>query len=409
MGKALMVGLSSETIASSDEANFFGSGTPTTESTTQVSCTEGATFSNFRTNVISGNSGTATFKFRDAGANGNQTFQISGTGTNEDAVNTDVLAAADLFNLAYTDTGTSSGLSWIAVNVAFASGHGNFHGSSTLAGVICDAQSATRFFALAGPLVIDGTTTENNVEWTVRGYDSFEALQVRVLANARANNSIFVNRINAADGSGSITFAAAETGLKTVTGLGDAITDGQTVNVSITLGTGLEDLNLIAICGALKSSSSKSETWCGFPVGGLARAASTTAHYVQIGGAVTSLTAVTEAQARIKPGFAAVVSNLRTYLSANTYTANGTLKCFLNGVEALTTTLTAGGGAGLYENSSDTITIDADDELSFEWLGGTSGDITIHSAGITFAPVVAPSAAIGYWGRSMRYIATKNR
>ena len=58
--------------------------------------------------IVAGNSGTATFGFRDAGANGSETFQISGVGTNEDAVNSDVLSAGDLFNIAYTDTGTNS-------------------------------------------------------------------------------------------------------------------------------------------------------------------------------------------------------------------------------------------------------------------------------------------------------------
>jgi len=405
MGKALLVGGRTNTnSANGNEANFFGFSTNTsTESLTQVSCTEAATFSNFRTNIVGGNSGTATFRFRDAGANGNQTFQITGTGANEDAVNTDVLSAGDLFNFAYTDTGTNSACAWIAENVQFSSGHGNFHGSSSVGGIIYDVENATRFISLVGSLQDDGTTTEDNVEWIVRGYDSFEAFQVRVTANARTNNSIFKNRINAGDGSGSITFAASETGLKTVTGLGDAITDGQTVNASITLGAGLEDLTVTLIIGTFKSSTNKSETF-GVNNGGLVRTAGATAHYVPIGSHWNSLTSVTETQARLKPGFAAVVSNLRCYLSANTYTGNGTLKLYQNGVAVITTTITASGGAGWYENTSNTITIDADDELSFEFDEGTSGSITIYSAGITFAPTggVAVTRMDDGWLRAIR-------
>ena len=414
MGKALLITRGSATPTSGDETNLFGQGSySSTEANCQASCTEDATFSNLRFNIISGGSGTNNIRFRDAGGDGNQLASRAGAGAAEDSVNTDILSAADLFNLAYTDDGSDSVFAWIAANVEFTSGHGNFHGSATYGGGVFDVQSTTRFIPLHGNYITDGTATEDNIEWKVRGYDSFEALQVRVTANARLNNSIFVNRIEGVDGTGSITFAASETGLKTVTGLGDAITAGQTVNASITLDTGVQDLRVVFVCAAFKSSASKSESFAGFQLDGLARAASSTAHYFPIGGNNNSLTAVTEAQARIKPGFAAVVSNLRCYLSANTYdgtgASEGTLKLYQNGSPVITTAITASGGAGWYENATDTITIDADDELSFEFDEGNAGSITIHSAGITFAPVVAPSAAIGYWGHALRYIATKNR
>ena len=370
-----------------DELNFFAASDSVTEADTQANCTEDATFSFMAARIVAGNSGTATFGFRDAGANGSETFQISGVGTNEDAVNSDVLSAGDLFNIAYTDTGTNSTSGWLKTNVAFALGHGNFHGAGNFAGTICDAQSSTRFMALSGNTSSDGNATEDNVEWKQHGYTSFEALQVRIIANARINNSDFKNRINGADGSLLCQFAGGATGLVTDNSPADSLSDGQTINTSITLDTGVEDLTLAFVLATLKSSSSKSETWAGAQNGG-ARAASATAFYMPIGGFITT-TNLAETDARIKVGFAAVVSNLRCYLSANTYTGNGTLKLYQNGVAVITTTITASGGAAWYENTSDTITIDADDELSFEFDEGTSGSITIHSAGITFAPVAA--------------------
>ena len=388
MGKALLVAASGTALASGDENNLCGYGSNTTaEANAQANCTEDATFSNLRASVLSGGSGTNTFKFRDAGADGNQVIAIVGASSLEDAVNTDVLSAGDLFNIAYTDTGSNSNICWIVGNVAFSSGHGSFHGCAAYSGAVHDVASDTRFIMLGGVLQVDAIAVEDNTKWKVRGYDSFEALQVRVTANARSNNSIFRNGIDADFGSGSITFATTETGLKTVTGLGDAITDGQTVNASITLDTGIEDLAVAFVLATFKSSSNKSETFASQSAG-LVREASSTAHYTQIGGRLPgTITTFTEANARIKVGFAAVVSNLRCYLSANTYTANATLKLYQNGVAVITTTITAFGGAGWYENATDTITIDDDDELSFEFDEGTSGSITIHSAGITFSPV----------------------
>ena len=397
MGKALMVsGVDNCSLSTLSGYNLFGWGgisIPTVEANAQVSCTEGATFSKLGVNIISGGSGTNNFQFRDAGADGNQLASRAGTGTAEDATNTDVLTAGDLFNIAYTDTGTNSVLAWTKANVEFASGHGNFHGSAHYLGTVCDVASTTLFQSLHSSVLVDGASTEADTEWKTYAYDSFEALQVRVTANARNNDSVFKNRINGGDGTAVITFGSGVTGLITATGLGDAITAGQTVNTSITLGTGVQDLTVSLIVGTFKSSTNKSEIFAGAGAG-RTRTASSTAHYFPIGGTIpVTLASFTEAQARIKPGFAAVVSNLRCYLSANTYTGDGTLKLYQNGVAVMTTTLTAAGGAGWYENTSDTITIDDDDELSFEFDEGTSGSITIHSVGITFAPVADTTIA----------------
>jgi len=388
MGKALLIASTGATLSSGNEFNLFGySAVTSIEGNTQISCTEAATFSNLRASTRLGNSGTATYRFRDAGADGNQTFNIIGSPVSgEDTTNTDVLAAADLFNISYVDTGSNSTNNWIVGNVEFSSGHGNFHAAANYGGVIHDVGSSTRFIGLWGGLPADGQTDEDAIEWKTRAYDTFDALQVRCILNARVNTSSFINRINGNNGTGLVEFTSGATGLVSDTAIGDAITDGQTINISITLGAGLEDLSLCFVCGTLKSSANKSETIYSNQTG-RARTASTTEHYVPIGGSDQVLGTFTEAQARIKPGFAAVVSNLRCYLSDNTYTGNGTLKLYQNGVAVITTTITASGGAGWYENSSDTITIDADDELSFGFDEGTSGSITLRSAGIMFAPV----------------------
>jgi len=388
MGKALMVSQASAvfTLADGDEVNLFGYGNDTAiEANTQASATEGCTFSSLGFNVYDGGSGTNNLRFRDAGANGNQLATRAGAGVAEDAVNTDALSAGDLFNLAYTGTGTDSVVAWIKANVEFASGHGCFHGSAAFAGSVHDVASATRFIALAGSRVGDGDATEANAAFRVRGYDTFDALQVRVTANARTNNSVFRNRINGGDGTGVITFAAGATGLVVDDGLADAIADGQAICASITLGTGNQDLTVAFVVATLKSSASAQDTWAAFEFG-IARNASADATYSPIGGLLAGLAQRTEAQARIKPGFAGVASNLRCYLSANTYTGDGTLKLMQNGVAVITTTITAGGGAGWYENTVDSVSFDDDDEFSFEWDEGTSGSITMHMAGVTFSP-----------------------
>lgn len=390
-----MAAFTSIPLATADENNLFGySSDSTSEGPTQASCTENAVFSKLRANIIAGGSGTNNFQFRDAGANGSQLATRAGAGVCEDTVNTDTLTAGDLFNIAYTDTGSNSTISWMAANIEFASGYGAIQGAAAYTGVVFDVASATRFIGLAGDLAADGEATEANVGFKVRGYTTFEALQVRVSANARTNDSVFRNRINSANGTGTITFAAAETGLKTALGLADAITAGQIINASITLGTGVEDLTVRFVATTLKSTSTKQDVWSQ-QFGGTNRAASATANYVPIMGFMPSIaTTLTEAETRMKPGFAGTASNLRCYLSANTYTVFGTLILMKNGVAAITLNITALGGAAWYENTSDTVAFDDDDEFSLEFDEGTSGNITIQMAGLTLAIPSETSVAL---------------
>lgn len=396
MAKALMIGgpENGAVLGSGSEVNVFGwSDHTTTEANAQASCTEGATFSGLRTRVISGNSGTASFRFRDAGANGQQNAQVTGTGVAEDATNTDTLSAGDLFNIAYTDTGSGSGLAWVTCNIEMASGYGCIHGSGFFVGRVCDAASSTTFFNICGVIPADGDATEVNQAWRTRAYTSWEAFQVRVTANARTNDSVFKNRINLADGTGLITFGAGITGLIEDTAIGDAIADTDELDASLTLLTGVEDLTVIFIAGTLKSTNIKQDV---FMFHGAARAASATAHYAQIGGYCNNITVRSEAEARIKIGYAGTASNLRCYLSANTYGGAGTLKLMQNGSAVITLTLGAGGGAAWYENTSDSVTFDEDDEFSYEFDEGTSGSITIQMVGMTLAPTVAAAGGVGH-------------
>ena len=390
MAKALMVGAvanrSVGNLASGDETNLFGNGEDSTaEANTQASVSEDCTFSGLAFNCVSGGSGTNNLRFRNASADGNQLATRSGTGIAEDTTNSDTVTEATMFNLAYTDTGTNSVFSWIKANVELASGHGAITGSAHFTGTVHDVASATRFLSLSGSRIADGNATEANVSFKARGYDTFDSLQARVTANARTNNSTFTNRINNADGTGSITFPTGVTGHAIQYPLGDSIGDGQTIGAALTLSTGVEDLTVTLVAATLKSSTGKQDIWCANESGS-PRTASATATYFQIGGHCFVGSTNTEAQSQIKPGFAGKATNLRIYLSTNNYSSNATLKLFQNGSAVMTTTITASGGAGWYENTADEVTFDDNDVFSYEITGGVTGTITIHAIGMTFSP-----------------------
>ncbi|WP_374312432.1 hypothetical protein [Dongia sp.] len=384
MGKALLIGGNNASVASGSETNFFGALSNSTESNCQYSATEGADFTGLGVRIASGGSGSNTVQFRKNGANGQNVVSRTGAGTAEDTTHTDTLSAGDLFNLAMTDTGTTPNFRWFRANVQFASGHGCFHAAASVA--TCDVPSSTRYLPISGTLVADGQATIANVQWKNRGYTSLEAFQIFVNSNLRLNDSVFSVNINGVDVGTPITFGAGATGLQTVTGMGISLADGDLICISMTLGAGLEDLVLFRTGATLKSTNNNSDAVCGSAFGS-SITASGTPTYVTAAGSLLNLS--DEANQRVKVGFAARIKNLRCYLSANTYSANATLKLMVNGSAVITTTITASGGAGWYENSSDYYDIDDNDEISYEIVGGTSGSITVHSIGVTFAEIPA--------------------
>jgi len=398
MGKALMV-QSFPGHGSGVHGNIFGSdaaGNATAANST-VEAVEGVSFSKLGFFVLSGNAGeTAKIEFYKNGAAATQTITISGDSSagSEDATNTDTLAATDKFSTRYTKTVEPNCIdAWQKMNVEFSGVHGNYHGASNWGGAVFDVPSATRYMLLAGALTADGSSSEALAQWKNRGYTSVEAVQLYISANVRANASTIKLNKNGSFTSGGLeatingTDTSATTGLVKLTGNAESLSAGDLISLALTLGTGVEDLTITFVLLTLKSTSGKSETF------GLAdsRAASATEHFYTIGGRNTlrtSTNVLTEAQARIKVGFAATCSNLRIYLSANTYTTDGTMTLYKNGsATAVVVTITAGGGAGWYEDTTRTVDIDDNDELSIGIVGGGANSISMSFFGLTFSPI----------------------
>jgi hypothetical protein len=386
MGKSLLVG-GIATQGNNRSTNFVGHISHGTEANAVMAVSEDMTFSMLGRSVASGGTGTNNTRFRDTGANGNQLASGAGTGVVEDAVNSDALTTGDTFNILCTDTGTDPVYAYIKCNVEFASGHGSIMGTSANSNstvVVLDTASSTRFLPLAGDFPADAHGTEATAQIKNRAYASWEAMQVRVTANARTNDSVFKNRINSADGTGVITYGAGVTGLVQDTAIGDAVGDADGLCIACTLLTGVEDLSVSLAVGTFKCDTgvTKCDVACGNSVGA-ARTASSTANVTAIGGRLQFTLAHTDAQCRVKVGFAGRAENLRCYVGANTLGGNMTLKLLVNGSAIITNTITAAAGSQWFENTSDVATLVATDELSFEWDEGTSGSATIITAMIT--------------------------
>jgi hypothetical protein len=390
MGKALLFHGPNGGIPSGNEIALFRSGSNSTESNTQVVTPVAGTIDGLRVYISTGGSGTNNFRFRKNGANGNELATRSGPGFAEDTVNSDTLAAADNFNIAYTDTGTNSGYPYVAANIELSSGHGNLHAAMSYVGVVWDVASSTRYAPISGDLIADGVAAADiaNVQWENRSYTSCDAISIQIAANARTNDSTFSLNVNGSDVGTPVTIGAGLTGTFSATGLGISLSPGDLVCYSVTLGSGVEDLTIRVMCGAFKAPAA-SEIWAVAQTG-VARAASATANYYGLGGELFDF-AAGETATRCKIGFAARCANLRCYVSANTYSGDATLKLMVNGTARITTTITAG-ATGWIRNGTDTYDISATDECCYEVDEGSSGSITFRSMGVSFDPI--PTAPI---------------
>lgn len=386
MPKALVAGTHGQTLTSGEEW-LFGGGrfNGTTEAQSQQSATEDCAFTGLRGTVFSGNSGTATFQFRDAGANGQNVATKASTGAFEDTTpHTDTLSAGDLFNGAYTDTGTDSVVLTIGANVEFTVGHGNFHMASDAAGIIMDVGDSTRYLSIHGILIADGAPSPTDYQFLVREYTSIEAFQIRVNANARINNSVFSINVNGVDVGTPITFGALATGLQVVTGMGASLSPGDLVCISITLATGVQDLTLGFVGVTLKSTGNASAA--GFSnMNDVAANGSGVPNYFSFGSGAASA----EANAAFKVGFAARCKYLRCYVTVNDQNIDGSLSLFVNGSAVMTQAIPAL-TTGWIENAIDHYDITDTDVVSFEVIGNDDSalfEMGIGQVFVSFEPI----------------------
>ena len=400
MGKALMVYAREGTIGNNQYYNAAGGdATSGTETNSLFIAPYDLTFTRLGQGISAVSAGDSQVHFRNNGADGNNvTPTLAAAGTSYDTTHSDTVTAGNTFNFRQGEVGNNTTMIWGKVTLdAGATNHGNIHGISNFAGAVFDVDSATRYSPLTGAMQADGITTESQTQWLNRAYTGWQSIHVRVTANARATDATMVvrNRINEGFGGLTVSIGASATGVIASTGTPDTLANADRLNTSITLGAdSLADLTISAIWSYLTSSTLKSDTACA-GIASFLRAASATEHFFPIGGRVTTFfpgtTTLTDATARIAPGFAATCSNFRFNVLVNTYTGTATFKVYKNGVEVMSIDV-ATLATGWHEYTATTFDIDDDDELSFSVQGGTAtgaSGMAIGSCGITFSPIAA--------------------
>ncbi len=351
---------------------------PGATGTQAVSIREAGTFSYMAHNRRTPGSGSSTTRLQVNGSNVTSVVTQSATGYLEDTTHTDTISANDTVQTAFTDGSTNPSYSLVKLVFGASSDTICYHIAS---GDVTnyDAASSTRFIKFAGQQVADGSTNEAQQQLKMRAAGTVESFQCNVTSNARVNTSTLNIRVNGSAVNGTLSIGAGVTGRIVDDSNTDTIAAGDLLCAGITLSTGVEDLNLGNVACMVRTTTGASDLWYE-PENFVGRNASATANYMPVGGCWI-IGNTSEGAASLKPGFNCTISNLRTYISSNSYSGSSTIKVMKNGSAVLTLTINAG-ATGWQENTSDSVSIAAGDTISYECVGGTTGALVFRHIGI---------------------------
>lgn len=194
---------------------------------------------------------------------------------------------------------------------------------------------------------------------------------VVVSSNPRAlSATTYGSRIGGAGGNLAISVPASTTGQFEDTSHSDTIASGDLVNFIVTTGIGITNAIVANIFVEIETTDSTSQWANGRAV---TVNASVTNYYPMMGGINSAANYTTETQAQSKSGVAQTVSLAEAYVSANTLTADSTLKLRKNaGNGTISVSLTAG-TTGWFEDTSHSDALVATDEITWQLITGATG------------------------------------
>jgi hypothetical protein len=304
------------------------------------------------------------------------------TGVKEDTSNTAAYASGDTISMkcvttteAATNTATCTAIAWQFTPTNSSNCYTPLRTGS--AGSNFATASVTRWIGLAGPPAAVSGTENDNVQHTIRSSFTASHLYVNVTANARTTNTVYSSRKNAGAGGQSVTFAAAETGLKHDTSGTDSLVAGDKYNYAITTLTGTETITTNYVGSRLVSTANQFMMVVSAVDTGVAQTFNTTVNW-GLGSTIADETA-TESSSFVVPRLSFTAKELAVSVSANTIaTSATTFKFRKGGADAGPNVSYAAAGTGVQTDTSTTTDITGGtDSVNFQAITpNTSGSIT---------------------------------
>lgn len=251
------------------------------------------------------------------------------------------------------------------------------------------SQGTTYYLACANTRLLE-ETTEANAQITQRVDGTHANLYVRITYNDVTSSSTATFRKNGSNGNLTVTIGASTTGVFEDTSSADNVTDGDEINYSVVVGSAAGGTLIVPSVMAVTLAAAINTTiryaCVGIPV------FSSSVRYFPIGGSVISAGSTTEARSRFDVNSSSTYRNLFVYVSVNTGTpATDTVMFRLNGADTLLKLTIPATTTGIFENTSNTVSVVANDDVNYKYtpntgtetleiisVESTSGDSTFH-------------------------------
>jgi hypothetical protein len=344
----------------------------TTESSAQINWQAAGVFSNLYCRLsVNASTGAGTFKFRKAGSNGNQSISIGAgvTGEFQDSVNTDSVVAGNPIDYQWT-IGSGGSASITLAAACFAATTNTIAvlaNASTGAGI--SSVSATTWTALSSN-VAGESSSEANVQYTMRLTGTFQHMQVVISANTRTDTTTFGFRKNTANGNQTISVLTTQTGAFIDNTHTDSVVSGDLVNFFTTTGAGSGTITVIGLTVDLSSTANQSTSICGAQ-GGTQNINANTTQYWSAQGCIATTTTETNVQCKTNAPYTA--SRMRIKISVNGVTASSTLTFRKNTANGNQTLSVGSSATGLFEDTTNTDVLVATDEIDYQMVLGATG------------------------------------
>jgi len=221
-------------------------------------------------------------------------------------------------------------------------------------------------FAMTSHLSALAETTEANAQIQWYGNGTIKRLRVHVSANSATGNTVFRVRINGANGNSVITVGAGATGFFEDTTNTDTWADGDLICLFADRNA---ESTTIQGFGADAIASSGTVNKVG-AYGTVSFSTASVSRYFPLVGDIADIN-TTELD-RLSPTIdvACTARNLAVYISSNARTTNTTYKIRINGADGNSTVTVGSGVTGWVEDTSNTDTISAGDDVN--WVMTTS-------------------------------------
>jgi len=333
-----------------------------TEAQVQAVIGAAGTLSDLWVRVGAGGSGSAV-TVRNGAADTSITVVPTGAGEFTDNTNTDAVTANDKINFGITVAAltpeyfscvfdATSDTVFLLNNVA--------HNSDGIANID---------FQYIHSQVGQGNSAIANVH-LLRSAGTFTRTYIFANSNTATGDGFAAITINGTPTLQSAIITASTTGLFEFTGSAISYSAGDTVQMKLDEGTG--GATFYTICGATFISTNSKQDCVGTMNG--ARTASATVHFWPISG-LENDDNTDEEVVKHSMQYDGTASNLRIHALSNSYTGNATFTLRKNGSDTAVTLTHTAASTSLIEDTTNTVTFVAGDDLSLSYTGGTTGTV----------------------------------